>query len=87
MNFNHHAVTWDTDNIPMKDRVTLSSVVDLIEVYMNANEPKTLRDANSGATEILDADYKQGCLDDVIKTCENHHVKEQHQLEVLFQKH
>jgi hypothetical protein len=30
--------------------------------------------------EILDAEYKPASLDDVIKTCENLHVEEQHQL-------
>jgi hypothetical protein len=42
-------VTWDTDTIPMKDRdtYTLSSVEALIEVYMSANEPQTLRDEYS----------------------------------------
>jgi hypothetical protein len=44
MNFNDHTVTWDTDTIPMKDRGTLSSVEALIELYMIANEPQTLRD-------------------------------------------
>jgi hypothetical protein len=45
MNFNDHTVTWDTDTIPMKDRdaFTLSSVEAVIEVYMIANEPQTLR--------------------------------------------
>jgi hypothetical protein len=49
MNFNDHTVTWDTDTIPMKDRdiFTLSSVEALIEVYMIANEPQTLRDEYS----------------------------------------
>jgi hypothetical protein len=49
MNFNEHTVTWDTDTIPMKDRdtSTLSSVEALIEVYMSANEPQTLRDEYS----------------------------------------
>jgi hypothetical protein len=49
MNFNDHTVTWDTDTIPMKDRDTynLSSVSSLIEVYMSANEPQTLRDEYS----------------------------------------
>jgi hypothetical protein len=49
MNFNDHTVTWDTDTIPMKDRDTynLSSVETLIEVYMDANEPQTLRDEYS----------------------------------------
>jgi hypothetical protein len=39
MNFNDHFVTWDTENIPIKDRdiSTLSSVEALIEVYMSAN--------------------------------------------------
>jgi hypothetical protein len=49
MNFNDHTVTWDTDTIPMKDRDTrtLSSVETMIEVYMSANEPQTLRDEYS----------------------------------------
>jgi hypothetical protein len=38
MNFNYQTVTWDTDNIPVKDRSTLSSVEALIEVYLNTNE-------------------------------------------------
>jgi hypothetical protein len=89
MNFNDHKVTWDTDTIPMEDRGTLSSVEALIEVYMSANEPQTLRDEYSRATEILDAEYKQvsTSLDDVIKTCENLHVEEQHQLNALPQKY
>jgi hypothetical protein len=78
MNFNDHTVTWDTDTIPMKDRdkCTLSSVEALIEVYMNTNEPQTLRDEYSRASKILDAEYKSASLDDVIKTCENLHVEE-----------
>jgi hypothetical protein len=72
MNFNDHTVTWDIDTIPMKDRdtCTLSSVEALIEVYMSANEPQTLRDEYSRASKTLDAKYKQGSasLDDVIKT-------------------
>jgi hypothetical protein len=91
MNFNDHTVTWDTDTIPMKDRdtCTLSSVESLIEVYMNANEPQTLRDEYSRATKILHAEYKQvsASLDDVINTCENLHVEEQHQLKILLQKY
>jgi hypothetical protein len=91
MNFNDHTVIWDTDTIPMKDRdkCNLSSVEALIEVYMSANEPQTLRYEYSGATKILDADYKPkpASLDDVIKTCENLHVEEQHQLKILLQKY
>jgi hypothetical protein len=71
----------------MKDRYsTLSSIEFLIEVYMSANEPQTLRDEYSCATKILDAEYKQKSvsLDDVIKTCENLHVEEQHQLKTLL---
>jgi hypothetical protein len=58
----------------------LSSVEALIEVYMSANEPQTLRDEYSRSTKILDAEYKQvsANLDDVIKTCESLHVEEQH---------
>jgi hypothetical protein len=39
------------------------------------------------ATKILDAEYKPASLDDVIKTCENIHVEEQHQLKTLLQKY
>jgi hypothetical protein len=65
---------------------TLSSLDALIEVYMSANEPQTLRYEYSQATKILGADYKPARLDDVIKTCENLHVEEQHQLKSLLQK-
>jgi hypothetical protein len=73
----------------MKDRdtCTLSSVEALIEIYMGAYEPRTLGDEYSRATKILDADYKPVSLDDVIKTCENLHVEEQHQLKILLQKY
>jgi hypothetical protein len=54
---------------------------------MSANEPQTLRDEYSRATKILDAEYKPASLDDVIKTCENLHVEEQHQLKILLQKY
>jgi hypothetical protein len=59
MNFNDHTVTWDTDTIPVIDRenYTLSSVEALIEVYMSANEPQTLRVEYSQVTEILYAEY------------------------------
>jgi calcineurin-like phosphoesterase family protein len=89
MNFNDHTVTWDTETIPMKDRDTntLSSVEALIEVHMITNEPQTLRDEYSRAIEIVDAEYKPASLDDVIKTCENLHVEEQHQLKILLQKY
>jgi hypothetical protein len=46
---------------------------------MSVNEPQT--------TKILDDEYKPSSLDDVIKTCENLHVKEQHQLKILLQKY
>jgi hypothetical protein len=89
MNFNDHTVTWDTDTIPMKNRgiSTLSSLEALIEAYMSTNEPQTLRDEYSQATKILEAEYKPESLDDVIKTCENLHVEEQHQLKALLQKY
>jgi hypothetical protein len=82
-------ISWDTDTMPMKDRdtFTLSSVEALIEVYMSANEPQTLRYKYSQATKILDAEYKPIRLDDIIKTCENLHVEEQHQLKILLQKY
>jgi hypothetical protein len=56
---------------------------------MSANEQKTLRDEYSQVTKIIDAEYKQtfSRLDDVIKTCENLHVEEQHQLKTLLQKY
>jgi hypothetical protein len=89
INFNDHTVTWDTGTIPMKDRdrCTLPSVEALIEVYMSTNEPRTLRDEYSQANKILDTEYKPASLDDVIKTCENLHVEEQHQLKTLLQKY
>jgi hypothetical protein len=52
---------------------------------MSANEPQTLRGEYSQATKILDAEYEPASLDDVIKTCENLHVEEQHQLKILLQ--
>jgi hypothetical protein len=54
---------------------------------MSANEPQTLRDEYSRATKILDAEYKPARLDDIIKTSENLHVEEQHQLKELLQKY
>jgi hypothetical protein len=56
---------------------------------MSVNGPQTLRDEYSRATKILDAEYKQtsASLDDVIKTCENLHVEEQHQLKMVLQKY
>jgi hypothetical protein len=87
MNFNDHAVTWDTDTTPIKDRGTLSSVEALIEIYMNANEPQTFRGAYFRATKFLDAEYKPVSLDDVIRTCENLHVEEHHQIKILIQKY
>jgi hypothetical protein len=66
---------------------TLSSVEALIEFYMNANGPQTLTDEYSQATKILDTEYKLASLDDVIKTCENLHVEEQHQLKTLLKKY
>jgi hypothetical protein len=75
-----------TDTIPMKrQKYCAFSLVD--HVYMSANEPQTLTDEYSRATKILDAEYKPASLDDVIKTCENLHVEEQHQLKTLFQKY
>jgi hypothetical protein len=68
------------------DACTLSSVEALIEVY-SANEPQTLRDEYSQANKILGAEYKPASLDDVIKTCQNLHVEEQHQLKILLQKY
>jgi hypothetical protein len=60
MNFNDQMVPWDTDNRNYSNERqrynTLSSVETLIEVYMSANEPQTLRDEYSQATKILDAE-------------------------------
>jgi hypothetical protein len=75
-------ILLDTDTIPTVDRdsCTLSSVEALIEVYMSANEPQTLRNEYSQATKILDAEY-------IIKICQNLYVEEQHQLKILLQKY
>jgi hypothetical protein len=54
---------------------------------MSANEPQTLRDEYSRAITILDAEYKPANLVDVIKTCENLHVEEQHQIKISLQKY
>jgi hypothetical protein len=54
---------------------------------MSANEPQTLRDNYSRAAKILDAEYKAESSDDVIQTCENLHVEEQHPLKTLLQKY
>jgi hypothetical protein len=62
MNFNDHTVTWDIDKSHYSNErqrySTLSSLEALIEVYMSANEPQTLRDEYSRGTKILDAQYK-----------------------------
>jgi hypothetical protein len=56
---------------------------------MSANEPQTLRDQDeySWVTKILYDEYKPASLDDVIKTCENLHLEEQHQLKISLQKY
>jgi hypothetical protein len=54
---------------------------------MSENEPQSLIDEYSRATKILDAEYKPASLDDVVKTCEDLHVEEQHQLKILLQKY
>jgi hypothetical protein len=53
------------------------------------NESQTLKDEYSWATKIFDTKYKKtpASFDDVIKTCENLHVEEQHQLKILLQKY
>jgi hypothetical protein len=83
MNFNDQTVTWGTDTIQLRrDTCTLSSAEALVEVYLSTNEPQTLRDKYFWATMTLDAEYKQvfASLDDAIKTFENLHVEELHQL-------
>jgi hypothetical protein len=91
INFNDHTVTWDTDNCYYSNErqrhFIISRGPDWDHVYMSANEPQTLKDEYSRATKILDAEYKPASLDDVIKTCENLHVEEQHQLKELLQKY
>jgi hypothetical protein len=86
MKFNDLTVTWNTNIIPMKDRdtCTLSSTEALIEGYMSANEPQTLRNQYSLAIKILDAKYKHvfASLGNDINTCENLHVEEQHQVKI-----
>jgi hypothetical protein len=54
---------------------------------LSENEPQTLRDEYLWTTKILDIEYKPTNLDDVIKTCENLHVEEQHQLKISLQKY
>jgi hypothetical protein len=54
---------------------------------MSANEPQTLRNEYFQSTKILDAEYKPASLDDVIKTCENLHVEEQHPMKILLRKY
>jgi hypothetical protein len=54
---------------------------------MIANESQTLRNEHSQATKTQDDEYKPASLDDIIKTCENLHVEEQHQLKRLLQKY
>jgi hypothetical protein len=54
---------------------------------MSTNEPQTLRDEYSRSIKILDTEYKPASLDDIIKTYENLHVEEQHQLKILLQKY
>jgi hypothetical protein len=75
----------------MKDRdtCTLSSTEALIEVYLRENEAQTFRDEYSLSTKILDDEYSHTfvSLDDIVNTCENLHVKEQHQLKISLQKY
>jgi hypothetical protein len=54
---------------------------------LSANEPQKLRDKYYQAISFLYADYRPSSLDDVIKTYENLHVEEQHQLKILLQKY
>jgi hypothetical protein len=88
MNFNDHKVTWDTNTIPMKGReAAFFHHWRPHLIYLSTNEPQTLRDENSRATNILNAEYKLASSHDAIKTCENLHVDEQHQLEILLKKY
>jgi hypothetical protein len=91
MNFNDQTVTWGTEiwHYSNERQRYMHFIIirgpDWDIVYMIANEPQTLRDEYSRATKILDAEYKSASLDDVIKTCENLHVEEQHQLKISLQ--
>jgi hypothetical protein len=87
LNFNDKTVTWDTDTIPMKDRGTINSQDALTEVYLSANDSKSLLNEFSRSTKILDAEYKPAILEDVIQMCENLNTEEQHQLLKLLQKY
>jgi hypothetical protein len=81
-----HLGYWQYSNERQRHFI-ISRGPDWDDVYMIANEPQTLRDEYSRATKILDSEYKPASLDDVIKTCENLHVEEQHQLKILLQKY
>ena len=85
-NFNDKTVTWDTDTILMKDRVTLNSQKVMTEIYLAANEPQSPVDEFSRSTKILDAEYKPAILEDVTKACENLNEEEQCQLLQVLQK-
>jgi hypothetical protein len=56
---------------------------------MTAREPQMLRDEYSRDTKFLKAEYMHtfASLDDEIKSCENFHVEEQHQLKKLIHKY
>jgi hypothetical protein len=60
-----------------------------LRLFSILNKPQTIRDEYSRAIKILDAEYNHTStsLDDVIKTCENLHVEEQHQLKILLKKY
>jgi hypothetical protein len=93
MNFNDHTVIWALGILTLFQGKTetqdfiISRGPDWDNVYITANEPQTVRNEYSRATKILDAEYEQtsASLDDVIKTCENLHLEEQHQLKILLQ--
>jgi hypothetical protein len=73
MCLNHHAVTWETDIIPMK--------VGKKAFY------QCLIDEYSQVVKIHDPDYEHNIvkLDDVIRTCEKLYVEEQHQIKKEIQ--
>jgi hypothetical protein len=60
-----------------------------MEMYLSANETQALKDEYCRAPKILDSGYKQvtSGLDDIIKTFQNLHAEDQHQLKELFQKY
>jgi hypothetical protein len=64
--------TCQSLHVPIKERGTISALDALIEIHLNANEPKTTTSECYCPTKVLDADYKQIFLskDDIIRICQ-----------------